>query len=333
MQRILSRLLWPVILFVAVMPAYGADHMIAAANRLSTGSPLFIAKEKGFFAANGLDVDLSFQNSAQDVGLAVASGSADVGMTGFTAAIYTLAARGRMKIIAGGTEEAPGRGSAIVFRKEMIARGETKFQDLVGKRVGITTFGSPQHNAILRIAAKYHLPVDKITLVPFQTLSNQMAAFRGGQVDATLTTGTLAIPLEKEGVGKIIGWVGDESPSQLGGLFASTSAIARQPDAIARFLKAYVAACRYFDAAFQSKDPQGERAKGANFDEAVKIISKYTGESPASLVAGLPYINPTGRPLTSDIDEQIQVWKRVGAMSPDAKPANVFELKFIDQMR
>jgi ABC-type nitrate/sulfonate/bicarbonate transport system substrate-binding protein len=76
-----------VLLLSATAPAQAADKVVAAVNRLSAGAPLYIAKDKGFFAEEDLDVALMHLTSSQAIGLAVASGDAQFGMTAITRSI------------------------------------------------------------------------------------------------------------------------------------------------------------------------------------------------------------------------------------------------------
>src|SRR5258705_4051298 len=95
-------------LALGAAPTAAADKLVVAVNKLSAGSPLYIARAKGFFAEQNLDVSLLHATSAQTIGLAVASGDAPIGMTALTAGIYTIAGKGAMKIVAGGYQADAG---------------------------------------------------------------------------------------------------------------------------------------------------------------------------------------------------------------------------------
>ena len=91
----------------AAAPGVAADKVKAGVVRSMGGSPNFIGKEKGFFAEQGIDVDIVFFDSAQPIAIAVASGDCDVGATGVTAAFFNLASQGTLRIVASGTWEKP----------------------------------------------------------------------------------------------------------------------------------------------------------------------------------------------------------------------------------
>ena len=79
---------------------------------------------------------------------------------------------------------------------------------------------------------------------------------------------------------------------------------AKNEDAAVRFLTAYIKACRYYyDAVLVQKD--GKPSPGANYEEVVGILAKYTGAPAADVKLGLPYMDRDGKLLASDIKTQI----------------------------
>ena len=321
-------------LMLATAPAHAADRLVVAVNKLSAGSPLYIGRAKGYFAEENLDVSLLHSTSAQTIGLAVASGDAPIGMTAFTAGIYALAGRGGMKIVAGGYEEAPGfKGLAILVSRAAYDRGVRKPADLKGLRIGSTQAGSPMENQFARVAKKHGFAFTDMTIVPLQTLSNLVSAIKGGQVDATALPATLALQVDKSEAAKIIAWMADEIPGQIGGIFANSNTIAQQPDLIVRFLRAYVKSIRYYDRAFQQKGADGKPSKGDNYDETLKIIADYLEEPAAQVEAGLPYFNPDARLASANMSEQIEIWQSAKQLDATLSVDNVVDATFLPKAK
>jgi NitT/TauT family transport system substrate-binding protein len=318
------------LMLAAASPAEAADKLIVAVNKLSAGSPLYIGRAKGFFAEENLDVSLLHSTSAQAIGLAVASGDAPIGMTAFTAGIYALAGRGSMKIVAGGYEEAPGfKGLAILVNRAAYERGVRKPSDLKGLRIGSTQAGAPMENQFARVARKYGFAFSDMTIMPLQTLPNLVSAIRGGQVDATALPATLALQVDKTEAAKIIAWMADEIPGQIGGIFANSSTIAQQPELIVRFLRAYMKSIRTYDRAFQQKGSDGKPTKGDNYDETLRIVADYLEEPPARVEAGLPYFNPDARLVSANIAEQIEIWQSAKQLDTAISVAKVVDDTFL----
>jgi NitT/TauT family transport system substrate-binding protein len=89
-------------------PSVAAEHVKIGIVRSLGGAPVFVAKEKGFFDAEGLDAELVLFDAAQPIAVAATSGDIDFGTTGMTAAFFTLASQGVLKLIGAGTWEHPG---------------------------------------------------------------------------------------------------------------------------------------------------------------------------------------------------------------------------------
>ncbi len=333
-MRVRKLLLLVIVAIVAAPAARAADKIVAAGNRLSAIAPLYIAIEKGLFAAEGLDVSLVHLTSATEVGAAIASGSARFGMTAFSAGIYTLAGKGGLKVVAGGYEEHPGfHGVALVASKAAHERGLKRPADLAGSKVAIITVGSGSHNQLARLARKYGFKFEDLQIVPLQTLANEVSAVKGGQVDVSPLPATLAQQVEDSGAGRIIAWMGDEVPTQFGGLFAAPGTIADQRELTKRFVRAYVKAIELYDRAFQRPGSDGRPVRGDGYDELIRIIAERTGEAPASLAIALPYFDREARLEVEDIAEQIEVYQALRLVAPALKVDAVLDRSFVPSGR
>jgi NitT/TauT family transport system substrate-binding protein len=130
--------------FATASPSSATEHVKIGVVRSNGGIPAIIAKEKGYFAAEGIDAQVIFFESAQPISVAVASGDCDFGSTGITAAFYNLAAQGALKIIAAGTWDKRGFQSVgMIVSNQAYAAGLHSFKDLGGHSVAITQRGSP----------------------------------------------------------------------------------------------------------------------------------------------------------------------------------------------
>lgn len=110
-----------------------------AALAFVSSSPLFIAKDRGYYEAEGLDVDIQIFRAAQPVAVAIASGDADFGVTAFTAGFYNLAGKGALKVIAGQSAEIAGQdGSAILVSNKAWDAGFRSVDDFPGHSLAMT---------------------------------------------------------------------------------------------------------------------------------------------------------------------------------------------------
>src|SRR5262245_48151048 len=267
--------------FIAATTVLAAND--AAAEKLTVGSlpfvsasPVFIAKERGYFAAEGLEVEHKPFQAAQAVAVATASADLDVGVGGLTAGFYNLAGKGALKIVAAQSREEPGYDFvAYVVSNKAWEAGFRSVAQFPGKTVGITTLGSTFHYNLGKLAEKRGFKLEALTLRPLQTVPNMAAALTGNQVDAILTVANRAFKLQNDGAGKIIGWVHQETPWQLGAVFVAPRMIEARRATLEKFLRAYVKGCQDYAQAYLQRDAAGKRVFGAEADALFPIMQKY----------------------------------------------------------
>lgn len=318
--------------FGRMAPAQAADKVSVAALHFVSSAPIFIAKDKGYFAAEGLDVEIKFFNAAQPVAVAVAAGDADFGVTGLTAGFYNLAAKGALKIIAAQSREQPGYDFvAYVVSNKAWDAGFRKVSQYPGKTVGITQVGSTFNYNMGMLAEKLHFPLSSVTLKPLQSVPNMVAALKGNQVDSVLLPNNIALGLVAQHAGHIIGYVWQETPWQLGALFTSTADATHHRDLVQRFVRAYQKACADYAAAFLQRDASGKRVFGAKADALIPILQKYVQPRPsrARVLASVSYIDPQARLEVADIYRQVAWYQKMGMVDRSASARSMLDLSFI----
>ena len=81
----------------AALPSIAAEPIKIGVVRSNGGIPAIIAKEKGYFAAEGVDAQLIFFDSAQPISVAVASGDCDFARPGSPRPSTTSRPKGRSR--------------------------------------------------------------------------------------------------------------------------------------------------------------------------------------------------------------------------------------------
>ena len=270
-------------LLLAAAAAHAGEKAGVAVLPLVSSAPVFIAQSRGFFAAEGLEIELRFFQAAQPVALAVASGDVEFGVTGLTAGFYNLAGRGALEIIAGQARVEPGdEFIAYVAGAKAWQAGLRTLDALPGHAVGITQTGSTFHYMVGRLADKRGFAMEKVRLVTLETLPNVIAALRGGRIDAALLPGHLARPLIEEGIAKLLGWAGDETPWQLGAVFTTPRTLERQGPTVDRFLRAYRRGAAVYDDVLRPVRAGSTPSAAAN--EAARALGR--GAAPFHPIVG-----------------------------------------------
>ena len=274
--------------------------------RLSSSAPVFIAQDKGYFREAGLDVELKFFDAAQPIAVATTSGDIDFGITAFTAGLYNLAGKGTLKVIGGMSREKAGYPLIGYFASNnAYAAGLRTPVDLTGKRVAVTQIGSSFHYSLGLLADKYGFKLSDVKIVPLQSLSNSAAALKGETVDAALLPVSTARKLMDDGGAKLLGWVGDETPWQLGAVFAAPNTLTNKA-LVTKLLAALDRADReYYDViladVIDGKAPINDKTK-----PLLEIIAKYTNLPVEQVVGNCAYIDPDGKLDVRNVDNQIK---------------------------
>lgn len=320
--------------FAMNMPAEAAEKTSVGALAFVSSAPIFIAKEKGYFDQQGLDVEVKFFQAAQPIAVAVASGDVDFGITGLTGGFFNLGAKGALKMIAAQSREEPGFDFVgYLVSPKAYEAGFKSVKDYPGKTVGITTVGSTFHYNIGMLADKYGFKLADVSLKPLQTVPNMVAAMKGGQVDSILLPANQAFGLEKDGSGKIIGWVHQHTPWQLGALFTSSKNASGKRPMVQKFVDAYVMACADYAAAFHERDASGKRVFGPKADALIPMLQKYVKPEPTSdqVKASVSFIDPQGRLMVRDLYNQVAWYKAQGMVDADADAKTMIDLGFLKQ--
>jgi NitT/TauT family transport system substrate-binding protein len=274
--------------------------------RLSSSAPVFIAQDKGYFRDAGLDVELKFFDAAQPIAVATTSGDVDFGITAFTAGLYNLAAKGTLKVIGGMSREKAGYPLIGYFASNnAYAAGLKTPKDLAGKRVAVTQVGSSFHYSLGLLADKYGFKLSDVKIVPLQSLSNAAAALKGETVDAALLPISTARKLMDEGGAKFLGWVGDETPWQLGAVFASPKTLTNKA-LVTKLLGALAKADREYHDVILAAMKDGVAPINEQTKPLLEIIAKYTNLPVEQVVGNCAYIDPDGKLDVKNVDNQIK---------------------------
>lgn len=316
----------------AAIAASAQEKVSIAALRFVSSAPIFIAMEKGYFKDQGLEVEFKFFDAAQPIAVAVAAGDADLGITGLTGGFFNLAGKGAIKIIAAQSREEPGYDFvAYVAGKKAFDAGFTDPGKFPGKTIAITQTGSTFHYMLGMLAEKRGFKLTEVTLKPLQSIANVTAALKGEQVDGALLPANNAYAAEKDGFGKIIGWVHQETPWQLGALFAGSRMIEQRRAVVEKFVAAYVKACADYAEAFLQRDAAGKRVFGDKADALIPMIQKYVEPKPSvdQVRASASYIDPQGRLLVKNIYDQVTWYQAQGMVARDVDAAKFLDLSFV----
>jgi NitT/TauT family transport system substrate-binding protein len=294
-------------------------------------APIFIAKEKGYFGAEGLEVEFHSFDAAQPVAVAVASGAVDFGVTSTSAGFYSLAGQGPLRIISGLYSEAPGfHNFAIVASNHAYNSGLKSYKDIANHSVATTQVGSPVHYSLALLADKYQFDLKSVRLLPLQGIPNMVTALLGNQADAAIITGTAIMPALQAGQVQLLGWVGDETPWQTAVTFATTKTLAERGKTVQAFLRAFRRGTHDYHDAFTG--PGEARQDGPTAPEILAIIGKYTNQTPEQVTRSIAYIDGDARLDVKDIVRQVEWFKSQRMLKDEVDGNSVMDKSYVIEM-
>jgi NitT/TauT family transport system substrate-binding protein len=293
-------------------------------------APIYVAQEKGYFAAAGVPAELVYFDAAAPVAVAAVSGDIDVGVAAVTGAFYNLAGRGELKLIAGAAHEEPGfQIQAFLASRKAYDSGLKSIKDIAGHSFGVTTKAAPPVYVVGGILApKYGFDFKSIEVLSLQSIPNISTALAGGKADFTSVSMTPGMKsLMERGDVKQIAWTGDVAPWQFGIVFAGAKTADTRQDVIKRFLIAYRKGAKdYHDAV---TDAAGKRKTGPEAEAMIKILAKYTKQSVDEVKLGIPYIDAEGRIDVKDILRQVAFYKAQGLVKADADTSAMLDKRYV----
>ena len=309
---------------LAANRAAAAEHIRIGVVR--TASPVFIAIDRQYWSAEGLDPELVFFDSAPPIAVAVASGDIDFGVTGLSGGLYNLG--NTLRIIAASTREAPGfQLSAYLAAKASYENGLKTIRDFPGHSVAITQFGAPVHYDLVLLAQKYRFDIASINVVPLPSNPAQIAALTGGTVDAAIVPVSYALQAIDRGDIKLLGYVGDETPWQNGAAFTSAKIADRRSGTVEAFLRGYRKATRDYHDAFTGEDER--RADNAAAPAVIAVLAKYLNQPPTLVASGVRYVDADARLDVGDVIRQIAWYRAQGLLKAEIDPAQFIDKRYV----
>ena len=267
-------------------------------------APLYVAIERGYFAQQGLEVELVSTPGGVSSFVVLASGRAEVVVGGLGAALFNAAARGLdFKVVGPVHMEKPPVSTPLVVSKKAYDSGQIRsVRDLKGKRVAVNVLGSATEFWLNAALLKGGLSMDEVQVVAVN-FPEVPAALENGALAAGLLGEPLATLAEDRG--QIVRLSDDFVDGvQVTALYYSGQFMREHPKEAVGFMAAWLRA---------SRDLYGG---GYKRDDVAAIVEKYTNV-PAAVVkrAAAPFHDPNGRMNFNDFKRLQDFFKKRGALT------------------
>ena len=253
---------------VAITPSLAADKIALSQQQSTVASVAGIAVENGYFKEAGIDFQSSWALRGIDTIQSVGAGQADFGIAAVTPIVAARASG--LKLVIVGLHSHGFPGFLIASKKNA---GLKKLEDFKGKKIGVQV-GTGAHTVLL-------MAIESVKLKPsdFQIqnvrVNDMPGAMQGGTFDAVLGWVPFTSRILKMGTGVVA--IGPKTFEEMVGitypllLITTEDTIKKRPDAVQRFMNAWVKAQRFADKDHAGtvrilRKTLGDRIKG--FDDA-----------------------------------------------------------------
>lgn len=247
-----------VLAFVLLVPGARADEETVTVQMVkSTGqSPFYIAIGKGYFAKEGVKIDVGNVRSALDAIGPMATGKLDAAMGAATAGFFNAAHQGfDLRITAAMGLQGPLMATQPLARKELWDNGTIKSaKDLKGRKVAINAPGDITEYFLTKMLEKYGMGTKDVDLTQME-FSLQLVALKNAAIDAGFLPEPLATTAKNQGQAALIqpeSSIGEGVPTTF--LFLATKFMKERPKAAEAFMRALIRGARDAQGPY-NKDP------------------------------------------------------------------------------
>jgi len=312
MRRLLTLLAASLAALALALPAY-AQSLEKPKLTIGVGGkslfyylPLTIAEQKGYFKAEGLDVEiLDFPGGARAL-QALLGGSVDV-VSGAYEHTITQQAKGQ-------NIEAlvlQGKYSAIVLGMNKAKAAQYKSPaDLKGMKIGVTAPGSSTNMFVNVLLAKAGLKPDAVATIGVGATAGAVAIMQRGEIDALSNLDPVISQLEAGG--DFVAVVDTRTAKGMQEVYGG----------------AYAAGCIYVPVEFAKKYPNTAQALVNAMVRALRFIQTST---PDQIVAAVPATYYTDKALyKAALEKNLEGFKHDGIIGMDAAQNVYRDLKSFD---
>ena len=233
-----------VLLLLAALVAVATTAEAQEPRKIKIGYPavsynqvhIWVAKDAGLFKKHGLDAEVIFFRGGQMATQALVAGDPPIVNIG---TVVQAGLQGHDVVLIASSES--------TYNYSVVARpGIAKVEQLKGKRLGVSGFGSASHNAALILSKKFNLEPNKdVAVVVAGPTMERLAAVDAGRIDATILTPSEMPRARKQGLVEVYDMLDLGIEVQGNGFATSRSFIRNNREIALSALKGYVEALFY----------------------------------------------------------------------------------------
>ena len=199
---------------------------------VNTVLALWMAEAGGFYAAQGLKVDIINMSGGSRGAEALQAGRIDVMHVGLSSVVRLNRAGADLRVI--------GSLSNVIRFTFFSAPGVKTAADLKGGVVGVSSFGSESDATVTLALQRLGLTRADVTLNEYGGGTRRLAALTSGEIKATAINEPVASMAREQGLNAMVDLAAEKIPWLFSGLVVKRSYLDANRALLARFLKATI---------------------------------------------------------------------------------------------
>jgi len=275
----------------------------------------FVARDAGIFQKYGIDPRLVLFEAGSLLAQAMLSGDVKMSVSSGPAAIAARTQGADTIIVAACVNILP---YSIVA-----AKGITSWEQLKGKKIAISRFGSGTDTAVRLVLKKFGLdPAKDVMILQVGMQSSRFQALAAGSIDATIISPPLDITAKKQGYQILVNIAELGIPYPQQAIETTDRFVRENPRTVKNFLKGFI---------------EGVRYAATHKDETKKIITKYLKTTDPEIVEAtyqsfLQVTDQSGYPNMEGMRNAMEeVAQRVPAVR-SKKPEEFVNTRFLKEL-
>jgi NitT/TauT family transport system substrate-binding protein len=205
---------------------------VGISEPVNTVLALWMAQAGGFYAAQGLDVEIINMNGGSRGAQELQSGRIDAMHVGLSSVVRLNQAGGDLRTIAS--------LSNVIRFTFFVAPGVRTAADLAGGVVGVSAFGSESDSTVTLALARIGMRRDDVILKEYGGGTRRLEALKSGEIKGTAVNEPVASLAREAGLTAMVDLVAEKIPWLFSSIAVKASYLEGRHDILARFLKASV---------------------------------------------------------------------------------------------
>jgi NitT/TauT family transport system substrate-binding protein len=223
---------------VLICPALSAaaqpltPFRVGISDAVNTVLPVWMAQEGGFYAANGLQVEIVNMGGGSRGAKALQAGKIDLMRVGMSSVVQANRAGGDLRLIA---------SMSNVIRFVLAVAPDVKTAaDLKGGVIGVSSFGSESDSTVTLALERFGMTRADVTVREYGGGSKRLAAVRAGEIKATAVNEPTTSQAREQGVTILLDLAAEKIPWLFSGVVVRRGDLKERRELAKRFLRAVI---------------------------------------------------------------------------------------------